>query len=213
MLGLGALTLAGCGAPAELDESRFPGLNETGYTDLLSPVGNAGSGTLSPPSNAGTGGTGTNVGGVGNGGTAPVAAGGNGSVSTGGNPPVGQGGSDQGGSASEGGSDQQGNDLCPDDITELFARPGTQGGCDGGGCHVPGGISPDLVSPGIVERLLDVPSRCMSIPYIAADDSFLEDKLTGNPPRCNGFAMPLGGTMSEPDKQCVIQWIAEVTGG
>lgn len=214
MLGLGALTLAGCGAPAELDESRFPGLDQTGYADGLSPTGSGGTGTPSSSAGApGTSGTGNVLAGgsgnVGQGGSTPVAAGGSGSVSPGGTSSEGQGGSPSGGGAGE----QTGNSSCPDDITVLFRRPGAQGGCEGGGCHSAGAQVPDLVSPGVEERLLDVPSRCMSIPYIGAGESFLEEKLVGNPPRCNGFAMPLGGSMSAEDEQCILDWIAEVSGG
>jgi hypothetical protein len=212
LLGLGALTLAGCGAPAELDESRFPGVNDTGYKDGFSPIGGAGTGALA--SNAGapgasgsgnvpSGGSGSVVG---QGGSAPVAAGGNGSVSAGGSAPVGQGGSSSGG-----GGEPTGNGSCPDDITVLFARPVAQGGCDGAACHSPMKQTPDLVSPGVEARLLDVPSRCMSIPYISAGESFLEEKLEGDP-RC-GFAMPFGGSMTPEDKQCVLEWIDEVSGG
>jgi hypothetical protein len=215
LLGLGALTLAGCGAPAELDESRFPGVNDTGYVDGFGPIGGAGA-----PPNSGTGGTGSTLpvggggGNLGQGGSAPVMMAGNGSVASGGSPPVGQGGSAQGGSASTGGGAQTGNDSCPDDITELFARPGAQGGCDGPGCHSAGGQRPDLISPGLEERLLDVASsaQCRGIPYVSAGESLLEGKIAGNPAPC-GLSMPLGGAMTEPDKQCVIEWIAEVTGG
>lgn len=219
MLGLGALTLAGCGAPAELDESRFPGLNETGYIDNFGPIGGVGNGGAgAPPSSAGapgqSGAGNVPVGGTGNvgqGGSPPVAAGGSGSVSTGGNPPMG-GQSGQQGGASQGGSDQTGGGSCPDDITVLFNRPGDQGGCDGMFCHRAGGQRPDMISPGVEERLLDVASNCMGIPYISAGESFLEEKLVG-PPRCNGFVMPLGAPMPEEDRQCILDWIDEVSGG
>jgi len=221
LLGLGALTLAGCGAPAELDESRFPGLDQAGYRDGLSPI--AGGGAGAPASNAGAPGssgsgnvTAGGSGSVGQGGSAPAATGGNGSVSAGGSAPIGQGGQ-QGGSPSTGGS--TGGGSCPDDITELFARPGDQGGCEGNACHSPARQVPDLVSPGVEARLLDVPSRCVvdsaAIPYISAGESFLEEKLVGNPPRCNGFLMPFGTAqaLTDNDKQCILDWIDEVSGG
>src|SRR5262245_18863292 len=56
-LGLGVLVALSCGAPAELDEDQFPGLTETGYTD----IGTGGSSSTAPPSGTG-GATGTGAG-------------------------------------------------------------------------------------------------------------------------------------------------------
>jgi hypothetical protein len=97
----------------------------------------------------------------------------------------------------------------------LLNRPGTAGGCGGSGCHVPAGVPPDLTSPGVETRLLNVLSSCNQRPYIGAADSFLEEKLVGTPPACGGLPMPFGtpNALSAADEQCIIAWIDEVAGG
>lgn len=161
---------------------------------------------------AGTGGTvstgGTNTGGTTGGtGTTGNGAGGTGTPAQGGTGNA-QGGTGnaQGGTASAGG--------CPTDITELFNRPGNQGGCADPGCHVPGGTPPDLVSPGVVDRLLNVSSMCNSRPFVGAGDSFLAEKVTTRDPEC-GSEMPLfqGQALSAQDEQCIVDWIDQVGGG
>jgi len=149
---------------------------------------------------------------VARGGSAAVSTGGSGTVSGGGGAPT--GGSGQQGGSSAGGAGQTGGGACPD-ISVLFARPGPQGGCDGAACHVAGGTRPDLISPGVEARLVDVISSCKGRPYIGPDDSFLRDKLVGTPPDCNTFAMPFGspGALNAEDKQCILDWIDEVSGG
>lgn len=224
--GLGALTFAGCGAPAELDESRFPGPNETGYAEATgslsggSGAGNVGAAGASPTAGApgasgSTAGGGAGPGGGGNvaqGGSAPLPTGGSGSVSIGGSASAGEAGG-----SSEGGSGPEPSSNCPDDITVLFARPANQGGCEGGGCHVPDGTAPDLVSPGVEARLVNVISSCNGLPYIGAsiDDSFLANKIVADPLACSGFPMPFGtpGSLTEEDKQCILDWVDEVSGG
>jgi hypothetical protein len=221
-LGLLVLVPAACGAPAELDESRFPSLNEVGYTD-----GNFGSnGARAGASNVGaaSGGAPSSLPPAGSGGSGAgnVARGGTGSVSMAGATASGSGGSPAtGGAGVTGGSGSVGvqpppTGNCPDDITVLFARPGSAGGCtQSGGCHEAGSpIKPDLVSPNIEVRLVDVASSCRGRPYIGADDSFLADKIVGSPPECNG-AMPFLSpqTLSAADEQCILDWIDEVSGG
>jgi len=101
---------------------------------------------------------------------------------------------------------------CPEDITLLFARPLQQGGCQGTGCHSPGNTSPDLISPNPAERLLDVPSSCGGRPYIGRDDSFLVDKITGEPPACGApmpFSMP--DALTAEDEACILAWIDDVS--
>ena len=228
-LGLVVLVPAACGAPAELDESRFPSLAEAGYTDGngsnaarggATGVANGGAPNLGSPSGgapnvprAGSGGSG--VGSPVQGGSGSVSmAGANTSGSTGGNPAT--GGTGMTGGSGSGGVQPPPAGNCPDDITVLFKRPGSEGGCtQGGGCHEAGSpIKPDLVSPNIEVRLVDVASSCRSRPYIGADDSFLADKIVGSPPECNG-AMPFLSpqTLNAADEQCILDWIDEVSGG
>lgn len=223
-LGFVVLAPAACGSPAELDESRFPSPNEVGYTDG-NPINRSGGGGVANggASNVGTGGA-PSVPRAGSGGSGGVnqAQGGTGSVSTGGTNASGSTGGNPaaGGTGVIGGAGSGGVQppagSCPDDITVLFARPGAQGGCtQGGGCHEASSpIKPDLVSPNIEVRLVDVISSCKGRPYIGANDSFLADKIVGSPPECNG-AMPFLSpqTLNAADEQCILDWIDEVSGG
>jgi hypothetical protein len=87
-----------------------------------------------------------------------------------------------------------------------------QGGCQGAGCHSPGNTSPDLISPNPAERLRDVVSGCNGRPYIAANDSFLLDKITASSPECGApmpFSMP--EALSAEDEACILAWIDEVS--
>ncbi len=199
---LGALVFISCGSPAELDDETFPSLGETGYAQTTA---GAGGSTQTAVPGGGAAGSSSPVAGAGSTGQPPGGAGA---------PPGGAGSGGMVGGA------------CPSDITQLFGRPAAQGGCtSGGGCHEAGGASsPDLVSPGVASRLLNVQSRCFTLPngmsvaarpYISATDSFLEEKLTGPvAPNC-GFTMPLlmEYALSETDRQCIINWIDQVAAG
>ncbi len=219
---LSLLVVVACGAPAELDEGRFPRPDATGYVDGQISAGSAANNGGSPP--VGQGGSGL----VGGGGSTALQGG------SGGAPPA--GGGTSGGSSSQAGNTQSGGDSgasgadsaggCPEDITEIFAKNIAQGGCtNAGGCHETGGpIAPDLVSPNVAARLLNVASRCtvssdgMTLParpYIGAEDSFLEEKIAGTPDAKCGFSMPFlePQNLSAADEQCIIDWIAEVAGG
>lgn len=205
----------GCGSPGDLDRSRFPDLEETGYPDRVGAAGAGSGGTFTGPggSNSGGGTSGSgNLGGsspggsAGAGGTAP-SGGSGGSLGTSG--AGGQGGtSAQGGSGSEPGG-------CPDDITVLLNRPSSQGGCAGAGCHIPSGTPPDLTSPGVEARVFNVMSSCNSRPYIGPDDSFIEEKITNSSPDCGGAQMPFfaANNLNAADKACIIQWIDDVAAG
>ena len=233
LLSLGVLAATvSCGAPAELDEGSFPSLEEAGYS--ASPAGagtqplggnNAGNGAAAPNGGATGGGQATGqapiAGGApaaGNGstpaagGAVPPAAGGGAAPAGGGAAPAGGGAAPAGGGAPVASGGGAGG--CPDDITLLFNRPITEGGCNGSMCHVPGATSPDLVSPGVEMRLLNVTSQCNGRPYIGADDSFLADKIAGSPPEC-GLAMPffMPQALSQADEDCILSWIDEVSGG
>jgi hypothetical protein len=213
-LRLGVLAAISCGAPAELDESTFPGPNEVGYAD------DDGTGTTGTPlGGGGAGGAGGSPA-VGSGGssTAPPANGASGAApsSGGGGTPVDASGSAQAGAAGGGSAPVAGGAAggCPDDITVLFNRPLTDGGCSGQGCHVPQGVPPDLVSPNVEARLIDVVSTCNGRPYIGSADSFLADKVGEDQPEC-GSPMPFlqSDLLKAADRQCILDWIDEVTGG
>jgi hypothetical protein len=207
LVGLGMIALA-CGSPGDLDRTQFPAPGDTGYANDPALGGAAGSGGSSglPP-----GGSGAAGGSVAAGGTA------SGSGGTAGSGQTAQGGSAQGGSSQtgQGGSGAAPTGGCPDDISVLLNRPSTQGGCQGGGCHAPGGQRPDLASPGVASRLLNVMSSCNSRPYISATDSFLEEKLVEPKPDCGGLQMPffMVASLSAADKQCILDWIDEVASG
>lgn len=113
---------------------------------------------------------------------------------------------------------------CPSDASVLFNRPVSQGGCTAnGGCH-DGAVMPDLVSPNVLSRLLNVASSCkktssgMSVParpYIGKDDSFLQEKIAGSPNAECGYAMPflMPQALSDADRKCIVDWINSVKGG
>jgi len=187
LIGLGLVSVS-CGAPGELDESRFP--------DVYTEVGD------------GTGGAQTGIAGAG--GTAPV--GGAGGAGVGGAGVVG-GGAGTGGTPSQGGTGSTGG--CPDDISVLLNRPGNQGGCAGDMCHIPGVTTPDLISPGVEERLFNVASTCMARPYIGATDSYLKEKITATSPCGGTFPMPLftPNALNATDEACIVAWIDEVAAG
>ena len=202
----------GCGSPGDLDRERFPELEDTGYPDR---VGSAGAG--------GAIGAGGSVGGagVGGAGVAPVAGAGGmavagtggqpnagGQPAVGGQPGVGGTGAGQGGAGAEPGG-------CPDDILVLLNRPAMQGGCGGDICHVPGGTAPDLTSPGVEARILNVAASaaCGGRPLVSADDSVIAEKIT-NPDPC-GEPMPFfaADRLSAEDEACIVQWLDEVAAG
>lgn len=208
---LAAVSLAAvsCGSPVELDPNLYPAPDDTGYVSGDStgsagtPLGGAAAGGQAPGGQApgGQGADGQAAGGQ------PVGAPSGGNAT----PPAANGDSGgvtpaAGGGASAGG--------CPDDITVLFDRPLADGGCAGAGCHVANGTPPDLVSPGLEARLIDVISTCNGRPFIGADDSFLADKISGERPEC-GSPMPFlsADLLSADDRQCILDWIDEVSGG
>ena len=151
----------------------------------------------------GDGSGGTQTGTAGTGGVAPV--GGAGGV-------VG-GGAGTGGTPSQAGAGSTGG--CPDDISVLLNRPGNQGGCAGDMCHVPGVQGPDLISPGVEARLLNVASTCMDRPYIGATDSYLKEKITATSPCGGTFPMPLftPNALNATDEACIVAWIDQVGAG
>jgi hypothetical protein len=205
----GALCLAACGSPAGLDEDTFPTLEQTGYAGGATQgasAGQGGSGGVAAPGTGGSAGS-------------PVSSNGGGAQAS-------AGSGANGGSGTTGGT-AIGGSGCPSDIPTLFARPVAQGGCtsgQGGGCHEAGSQKPDLVSPNVAMRLLNVASTCtktssgMTVaarPYIGAGDSFLEEKIAGSPNQMCGLSMPffMPDALSAADEQCIIQWIDQVAGG
>jgi len=207
----GALCLAACGSPAGLDEEAFPTLDQTGY------VSAGGTTQVVSGGQGGSSGAALSAGG---------SAGASVSSNTGGGAQASAGSGSNGGSGTTGGS-MMGSSGCPSDVTTLFARPIAQGGCtsgQGGGCHEAGSQKPDLVSPNVAMRLLNVASTCkktssgMTVaprPYIGAMDSFLEEKIAGTPDQSCGLSMPffMPDALSPADEQCIIQWIDQVAGG
>jgi hypothetical protein len=214
LFGLGALAAVSCGVPADLDESQFPELSATGYTDGAS----GGTANGLPPNNtAGASATGGTVSGAGGTAGAPsVGAAGSASV-----PPAGGGASSMpGGTAGTNGASggtgmAAGPGGCPDDITLLFNRPIDQGGCAGAACHIPGATRPDLVSPNPEERLLNVQSMCNAMPYIgdSPENSLIAAKITVPPDGC-GLAMPffMPQALSATDEACILAWVEEISG-
>ncbi len=97
--------------------------------------------------------------------------------------------------------------VCPDIVDELFVDR-----CGGSICH--SGSEPaaglDLVSPGVIARLVDQQGRdCPGILVDPLDPegSLLYDKLT--PSTACGSPMPLGRPMlTQAELACVRDWIA-----
>jgi hypothetical protein len=215
-----ALLIVACGSPQGLEEDEFPDR----YAQ--SAIAGGGSGAVG---NGGAGGTG-NAGGAGgssgsagsgsssnggSGGSGSAGSGSGGSGSGGSGNASGTGGSGSGSQGGTAGSGSTPSGACPDDITLLFNRPSSAGGCADGGCHTAGGFPPDLVSPNVEMRLLNVASSCQSRPYIGANDSFLLEKVTKAMPACGGAQMPFfaAQNLSAADRQCIADWIDDVGGG
>lgn len=212
-LGLGVLVALACGAPAELDDSLYPGAYTGGETGSSGGplTGAVNAASPAPPTPSG------NVAAPGAGGAAvpPPAADDGPEVgapapipeapATAGELPAAEGAVEPAAGAGAGG--------CPDDITVLFNRPAEEGGCGGGACHVPGATAPDLVSPNPETRLVGVTSACQQRPYIGQGDSFLAEKISGAP-EC-GLAMPffMPQALNADDEACILAWIDEVSGG
>ncbi|MET0413601.1 MAG: hypothetical protein ABW217_19995 [Polyangiaceae bacterium] len=211
------MLIVACGSPQGIDEDEFPDqyagqASASGGTGATPPVGNAG-GT---GGSAGTGSGGTsNLGGSSG---APASNGGSGGGGSGGTGNAqgtgGTGGGTPGTGGTGGGQQPPPAGNCPDDMTVLFSRSSAQGGCGDAGCHTPGDTSPDLVSPNVAMRLLNVASGCQSRPFISASDSFLLEKIEDISPAC-GSQMPFFATqnLSAADRQCIVDWIDEVGGG
>lgn len=86
--------------------------------------------------------------------------------------------------------------------------------CADSGCHGPGTTQVDLISAGVVERMLDQPSSqilsCAGRTLIASDgtSSLLLDKLA-DPPPC-GSRMPLRGHVRTQDMRCLHEWVVSL---
>jgi hypothetical protein len=86
--------------------------------------------------------------------------------------------------------------------------------CAGLECHGPGAPEVDLISPGVVARLVERPSAstllCAGRVYVATDGSsnLLLDKLRDDPP-C-GSRMPLRGNLGAQHVDCLVQWVASL---
>jgi hypothetical protein len=89
--------------------------------------------------------------------------------------------------------------------------------CATAACHGPGAPQVELVSPGVTARVLDQPSSagglCAGRVLVASDgsESLLVGKLSDTPP-C-GSKMPLVGTITAAQSQCVSDWVDSLAGG
>jgi hypothetical protein len=89
--------------------------------------------------------------------------------------------------------------------------------CAGAECHV--GEAPaaglDLVSAGVAERLLDVPSSCGGAPLVDTSSpgaSVLLDRVRAVP-QC-GAPMPLGGPpLDAVERACLEAWVRQIAEG
>ena len=131
-----------------------------------------------------------------------------------------------GGSASSGGSativasagaDNSNQVVAPDCVVAFFGLK-----CSGQVCHTPGGSSfssPDLTSPNVAARLVDVPAVHPGIPpgtlcptgdklidTANRSESWLLKKVLGNVGEC-GSAMPQIGIATADETSCLQHWI------
>jgi len=109
-----------------------------------------------------------------------------------------------------GGSEDDAGEEPPACALDLFKST-----CGQTSCHAKGSAQLDLVSAGVAARLIDQSSQsttCDGHTYIATDGaaSLLLDKLSDKPP-C-GAKMPLGGTISASNMQCLTTWVHSLGG-
>jgi hypothetical protein len=108
----------------------------------------------------------------------------------------------------------------PCDALALFAADGVAGdGCAGAACHVAGARVPDLVSPGVVDRLRDQRGRgagCSSYIYFDPNDvenSLVLRKVTSDHGTCGGIMPPrpgrLGCRLDPVNVECIRQFLSE----
>lgn len=110
-----------------------------------------------------------------------------------------------------GGVSDQPDASLPDCIQTLFSHT-----CGVPGCHVAGTGRIDLVSDGLVGRLVDqlapdtTGSMCQGKTLVASDGtaSLLVNKLK-SPPPC-GSQMPIGPPATADQVQCVTDWVASL---
>lgn len=107
------------------------------------------------------------------------------------------------------------------DVRALFATDGlTMVGCSGALCHSPGVTSPDLVSEGLEQRLLDQPSNpdgpCAGELLVDADEpsNSLLSKKIGGMSTC-GAPMPLTNpsALSADQVRCIEELVERVAVG
>lgn len=111
--------------------------------------------------------------------------------------------------------------VVPDEYCDapelVFKVEGSLGGCNGGICHTPGTLyPPDLISDGVVDRLLDVTSTttsCAGSKYIDPANIAISLMLTklSAVPSC-GIQMPFAQPPLDAAKlDCIRSWVAGVT--
>lgn len=136
-------------------------------------------------------------------------------------------GSDSGGSAAEMGNWPDG---CSEDPVALMRKPFEQGGCQdpvNGGCHESGddGEHPDLESPGVLGRLLNVNAECDEQPGLVLiaegeglEGSFMANMLSPEDFLCGEEPMPAfpadpNSPEARATRVCLESWITLVSGG
>jgi len=108
--------------------------------------------------------------------------------------------------------DAGGGGEVPSCVTEAFEKCGTSA------CHGAGAPQVDLLSPGVVERLVDQPSLaggiCEDRVYIATDgtESLMLKKLSTT--NDCGTPMPFGRSLATPyeDYDCIEAWVISLGG-
>ena len=98
----------------------------------------------------------------------------------------------------------------PSCVQQLF-----KASCASIGCHAKGSPQVDLASADVASRLVDKTStgpKCSGRVFISTTGgaNLLLDKLN-SPPPC-GDKMPLGGTIADKDRSCLVDWVRSLGG-
>lgn len=117
---------------------------------------------------------------------------------------------------------------CSEDPVALMRKSFEVGGCQDpefGGCHErDGGEHPDLESPGVLERLLNVRAECDEVPDLVLiregeglEGSFMANKLSPDfvcgEEQMPAFPAEPSAPQAQATRACLESWIAQVAGG
>lgn len=120
----------------------------------------------------------------------------------------------------------------PEEFSAICDPPGTlfPKKCGSSTCHdaKEPAANLDLVSPGVIERLVDVRATCadpdpdddeacvcadrLRVDSLNPDGSYLLEKVNEEFPECDDQMPQLGQALRSRDAECLRNWILEITG-